>query len=136
MQKTLSKIKERALAKMLEEMNQSHTHAEDAIHNWLCEQNDDELFAGIMKKDKSIKSAMKYCISQARKESSGNSAMVDDDTVFGWVRDYFINDDIKVNNNVSAKVIKGSNPKKKKTETKKKVEKKEELEQMNLFDFM
>ncbi|MGK4109434.1 Cas9 inhibitor AcrIIA9 family protein [Enterococcus cecorum] len=136
MKKTLSEIKERALAKMLEEMNQSHTHAEDAIHNWLCEQNDDELFDGIMKKDKSIKSAMKYCISQAREESSGNIAMVDDDTVFGWVRDYFINDDIKVNNNVSAKVIKGSNPKKKKTETKKKVEKKEELEQMNLFDFM
>ncbi|MCJ0567129.1 PcfK-like family protein [Enterococcus cecorum] len=136
MQKTLSEIKERALTKMLEEMNQSHTHAEDAIHNWLCEQNDDELFAGIMKEDKSIKSAMKYCISQAREESSGNSAMVEDDTVFGWVRDYFINDDIKVNNNVSAKVITGSKPKKKKTETKKKVEKKEELEQMNLFDFM
>lgn len=141
MQSVLSKTKERALAKMLKEMNKDHTHAEDSIHNWICEQNDDELFAGILKEHKSIKQAMQYCISQARKESSGNSAMVDDNTVFGWIRDYFINDDIKVDNKVSAKVTTGSKTKKtkpktkKKTETKKKIEKSEELGQMNLFDF-
>ena len=50
--------KELALEKMLKEMEQEHTSTEDSIHNWLCNQNDDELFNGIMKEDRSINGAI------------------------------------------------------------------------------
>ena len=42
-------IKQQALDKMLKEMNQEHSPSEDRIHNWICEQDDDELFQGILK---------------------------------------------------------------------------------------
>lgn len=45
----MSEIKQRALEKMNEEMSKQHTFAVDAIHNWLCVQEDDELFEGICK---------------------------------------------------------------------------------------
>lgn len=45
-------LKEKALEKMLDEMNQAHTGAEDKIHNFLCDQTDDKLFEGILKEGK------------------------------------------------------------------------------------
>lgn len=45
----MNELKEKALAKMLEEMNKEHSPSEDHVHNWLCEQEDDELFQGILK---------------------------------------------------------------------------------------
>ena len=86
----LSEIKEKALEKMLNEMNEKHSGAEDAIHNWLCDQEDELLFEGILKVDRSIKGAVKYCTSQASKQKVGNVAMIDNETVFGWVKKYFI----------------------------------------------
>lgn len=115
---------------MLEEMNQNHTHAEDSIHNWLCEQNDDELFKGILKEGKSIRLSMKYCMGQATKQMVNNCAMIDNQTVFEWVKEYFIRDDIKVDNNISAKVTTTSRPK----TNKKSISK--EHEQLDLFDFL
>lgn len=85
----MNETKQKALEKMLDEMNGDHAGAEDAIHNWLCDQNDEQLFEGILKKGRSIKGAMKYCISEASTQKSGNAAMVDDQTVFSWVREYF-----------------------------------------------
>lgn len=85
----MDELKEKALSKMLDEMNKKHSEAEDAIHNWLSDQDDEELLKGILDDKKSIKDAMKYCINQAQKQKTGNCAMVDDKTVFGWVRVYF-----------------------------------------------
>ncbi|HER5692253.1 TPA: hypothetical protein VK377_000629 [Streptococcus pyogenes] len=85
----MDELKEKALSKMLDEMNKKHSAAEDAIHNWLSDQDDEELFKGILDDKKSIKDAMKYCINQAQKQKTGNCSMVDDKTVFGWVRVYF-----------------------------------------------
>lgn len=85
----MNELKEKALAKMLDEMNNKHSQAEDAIHNWLSEQEDTKLLEGVIDANKSIKGAMDYCIDQARKLKTGNCAMVDDQTVFKWVYKYF-----------------------------------------------
>ena len=86
----MSKLKEKALSKMLEEMNNEHTPVEDAIHNWLCNQDDEKILLGILRKDRSIKGAVMYMASLAKQSIVGNMAVVDDATGLGWVRDYFI----------------------------------------------
>lgn len=76
-----------------DEMAEAHTPTEDAIHNWLVDhQEDDELIAGILTHlDRTIKDAMAYCIRKASKSEyrEGQGAMVDDATVFSWVKEYF-----------------------------------------------
>nr|DAU25269.1 MAG TPA: PcfK-like protein [Caudoviricetes sp.] len=85
----MSKIKQRALEKMNEEMSEGHSRSIDAIHNWLCDQDDDELFEKVCQDGKSINSAYMYCHNKAADYREGNGAMVSDDIVFGWVVDYF-----------------------------------------------
>ena len=85
----MSEIKDKALAKMNEEMSVEHSRSIDAIHNWLCDQDDDELFEYICQDGKSINSAYTYCHNKATDYREGNGAMVSDDIVFGWVVDYF-----------------------------------------------
>ena len=85
----MSEIKDKALAKMNEEMSQIHSDGVDAIHNWLCDQDDDELFEKVCQDGKSINSAYMYCHNKAADYREGNCAMVSDDIVFGWVVDYF-----------------------------------------------
>ena len=85
----MSEIKDKALAKMNEEMSEVHSDSIDAIHNWLCDQDDDELFENICQDGKSINSAFMYCHNKAADYREGNCAMVSDDIVFGWVVDYF-----------------------------------------------
>ena len=53
----MSEIKQRALEKMNEEMNQKHSRSIDAIHNWLCDQEDDELFEKICQEGKTLADA-------------------------------------------------------------------------------
>lgn len=76
-----------------DEMAEAHTPTEDAIHNWIVDhQEDDELIAGILKHlDRTIKDAMGYCIIKASGSDyrTGKGAMVDDATVFSWVKEYF-----------------------------------------------
>lgn len=116
-------LKNKALAKMLEEMNKDHTPVEDIIHNWLCGQEDEMLFAGILKDGKTINGAVKYMAKQARKGVSGNMAAVDDATGFGWVRDYFTGEDVEevenLNFAVQSAVVKPAPEPKPKTKTKK-----------------
>ena len=114
-----------------DEMAEAHTPTEDAIHNWIVDnQEDDELIAGILTHlDRTIKDAMGYCIRKASKSDyrNGQGAMVDDDTVFSWVKEYFTAEKVEVKS-VVGKMTTGSKkptkkPKKKsltKTETKKK----------------
>lgn len=74
---------------MLVEMNKTHSSTEDSIHNWLCKQEDESLFTGILKEDKTINGAMLYCMKKASSLKVNNTAMVDDQTVYDWVKEYF-----------------------------------------------
>ena len=93
----MNEIKEKALAKLLEELKGEHGPAEDAIHNWICDQEDEELFQGILKERYSLKCALKYAKEKARSFAENGVACIDDETVFGWIRDYFISNS-KVSN--------------------------------------
>ena len=85
----MSEIKQRALDKMNEEMNQKHLRSIDFIHNWLCEQEDDELFEKICQEGKTIADAYRYCHNKSSEYRDGDCAMVSNEIVFGWVVDYF-----------------------------------------------
>ena len=137
-----------------EEMAEAHTPTEDAIHNWIVDnQEDDELIAGILKHlDRTIKDAMAYCIRKASKSDyrNGQGAMVDDATVFSWVKEYFTAEKVETKS-VVGKMTTGSKkstkntqkkqakkkPLAKKTSEKKKTPKKkmpkEVVEQLDLF---
>lgn len=137
-----------------DEMAEAHTPTEDAIHNWIVDhQEDDELIAGILKHlDRTIKDAMGYCIRKASKSDyrNGQGAMVDDATVFSWVKEYFTAEKVETKSVVgkmttgSKKSTKNTQKKqaKKKTLAKKTTEKKktpkkkmpkEVVEQLDLF---
>lgn len=83
-----------------DEMAEAHTPTEDAIHNWIVDnQEDDELIAGILKHlDRTIKDAMAYCIRKASKSDyrEGQGAMIDHVAVFSWVKEYFTADEVKI----------------------------------------
>lgn len=86
----MNEIKEKALAKLLEELNKPHDIALDRIHNWICDQEDEELFQGILKERYSLTCALKYAKEKARSFAENGVACIDDETVFGWIREYFI----------------------------------------------
>ena len=85
----MSEIKDKALAKMNEEMSQKHSRSIDSIHNWLCDQEDDELFEKICQEGKTIADAYRYCHNKSSEYRDGDCAMISDNVVFGWVVDYF-----------------------------------------------
>lgn len=86
----MTELKEKALAKMLEELNKPHDMAVDRIHNWLCEQEDEELFQGILKENYSIQCSLDYAKKKAKEFAKNGVACIDDDTVYSWVREYFL----------------------------------------------
>lgn len=84
-----------ATAKLLEEIEKINDSQFDAVHNWLCDQEDDaELIASILKEGKSLTGAMEYCAKKAREEVAKKAkfAMVEDFMVFGWIREYYLSD--------------------------------------------
>lgn len=85
----MSEIKDKALAKMNEEMSQKHSRSIDSIHNWLCDQEDDELFEKICQEGKTIADAYRYCHNKSSEYRDGDCTMISDNVVFGWVVDYF-----------------------------------------------
>lgn len=85
----MSEMKDKALAKMNEEMSQIHSDGVDAIHNWLCEQEDDGLFEKICQEGKTLADAYRYCHNKSSEYRDGDCAMVSNEIVFGWVIDYF-----------------------------------------------
>ena len=135
----MADIRKTALAKMLKEMQEQHSGAEDAIHNWLCDHDDETLLQGILKEGCTIKGAMQYCVSQAEKQKTGNAAMIDDQTVFSWVRKYFVSGEQIETGNTQAIVTVGATPDPKgKTKRKRKETpaKPQEQEQLSLLDFL
>lgn len=135
----MSEIKQKAIAKMNNEMSHKHSPAVDAIHNFLCDQNDDELFENICKDGKSIADAYAYCVNKASKQRDGKCAMISDCVVFGWVVDYF-NSELKAVKSKAAANVRTSNESQhinKKEISKidvKPSQKKADFERINLFE--
>ncbi|EPD6875500.1 Cas9 inhibitor AcrIIA9 family protein [Listeria monocytogenes] len=132
-------IREQALNKMLTEMNEAHSGAEDVIHNWLCNQVEEAIFEGIMKDDRSISGAVKYCSSRASKHQAEGVAMIDDKTVFSWVKKYFISEKVPKSTVKATVKTTATKPKKAKVKAKKKPVKttmNEGYEQLDLLDFL
>lgn len=141
-----------AHAKLLGEMNVEHSPEEDMIHNYLSEllDIDDELCAGVLKKDRTIKGSIQYAADKAYKRAqeavekgkSVKSACVADNTVYEWVREYFIADKIETKPSINFKTAstgstskpkkakETSKPSPKKNNSKKKTN---EIESMDLF---
>lgn len=135
----MSEIKQRALEKMNEEMSQIHSDGVDAIHNWLCEQEDDGLFEKICQDGKTIKAALEYCVNNAYKSKENNCAMIADSVVFGWVVDYFNSDLQEVKSNVTASVTISNDKKPTENKESSKIDvktnhKKADFERINLFE--
>ena len=139
----MSEIKQRALEKMNEEMSKQHTFAVDAIHNWLCVQEDDELFEGICKEGKTIANAYTYCVNRASDQRDGGCAVVADSVVFGWAAEYFKSDlkDVKTKAtaNVTIQMVNTNEAKEEpKTTTrvsqKAKAKEKSDFERISLFE--
>ena len=138
----MSEIKDKALAKMNEEMSEGHSRSIDAIHNWLCDQEDDELFENICQEGKTISDAYRYCHNKSSEYRDGDCAMVSDDIVFGWIVEYFKSSlqEVKEAYLDSAKVIDDKKHAKKKETPKNNVKtsqkKKEEadFERISLFE--
>ncbi|EAA0242914.1 hypothetical protein A6C07_14475 [Listeria monocytogenes] len=132
-------IKQNAIQKMLKEMEEEHTGTDDIVHNWICEQDDITLFEGVMKKGRTIKDAIQYCATKASSQKTDNVAMIDDQTVFSWIREYFLLE--KLPNNKGKAVVKANATKTKKVEKKVSKEKKgtevnKGYEQLDLLDFL
>ncbi len=81
----------KALEKMLVEMKENKSQQLELVHQWLCQQTNQELFQGILTEGKTIKGALTYCSKKALEQAQkGHFAIVEDDTVFQWIADYFI----------------------------------------------
>lgn len=85
MEKTL---KEQALEKMLEELNQPHHQALDTLHLLLVDHGDDEIYAGILKEGKSLTDAYRSMFEYGRKNQAHNSYGMDGTLALSVVRDY------------------------------------------------
>ena len=96
-------MKQLALDKMNTELSKEHTAALDQIHNWLCEQDDQELFTGIAREDKTLDGSLRYVIGIASKSQINRCSVMTDDEVYGLVSFYFKNE-IKVETTQNAKV--------------------------------
>lgn len=82
---------EKALEKMLLEVKTETSESIERVHQYLCKQTDLTLFTGILTEGKTIKSAMNYCSEKARELVKNEQfAMIEDETVFEWIKDYFI----------------------------------------------
>lgn len=84
---------EQALEKMLKELETEHDDTVEYIHNWLCKQNDESLFQGILKEDRTIKGAVTYCMGKAQEQAEKRPnamVMVTDEVAFGWIKEYFM----------------------------------------------
>lgn len=86
---------ELALEKMLAEMNDNNSQSVERIHQWLCKQTNQDLFKGILTDGKTMNGALTYCSQKAQELAKNDRfAMVEDDTVYQWVSDYFIHYDL------------------------------------------
>ncbi|MCC4085621.1 Cas9 inhibitor AcrIIA9 family protein [Enterococcus faecalis] len=126
---------EQAFEKMLKELETDHDSTLEVVHNWLCRQTDEALFLGILKKDRTLKGAMTYCIGKAQEQAQNHSsAMVADEVVFSWIKEYFLLEKLPETKAVGKVTTTAKKKSTKKSEAKS--ERKEVDEQMNLFELV
>lgn len=63
--------------------------AEQRIQQYFDANASDDLKKRVAEAGKTAKGALAYCTEQARKGATGNSACVDDATVYGWAMHYY-----------------------------------------------
>lgn len=89
--------KETALKKIAVELGKDPDSTERLIFGWLKRQNDDFLFTGALKGDRTLKQSVTFAQGKAQKLArQGNVAVVDDETVFSWIYEYFTADKVDV----------------------------------------
>lgn len=89
--------KEAALKKIALELGKDPDSTERLIFGWLKRQNDDLLFTGTLKGDRTLKQSVTFAMGKAQKlAKQGNVAVVDDETVFSWIYKYFTADKVDV----------------------------------------
>ena len=88
----MTELKQQALDKIAVELQNPHSAAEDQIHNWISDQEDEDLFTGILKEGKSFKSAFTYLINKASEVKNGNAAVMTDQEAYDHIRFYFLNE--------------------------------------------
>jgi hypothetical protein len=108
----MTELKQQALDKIAVELQTPHSAAEDQIHNWISDQEDEDLFTGILKEGKSFKSAFTYLINKASEVKNGNAAVMTDQEAYDHIRFYFLNE-VKVAQRpqvTQAKVVTSTQP--------------------------
>lgn len=138
----MNEIKQKALDKMNQEMSKAHSDTEDYIHNWLCDQEDDELFVCILKEGKTINDSLSYLTKKAKEGSNGSrAAAMSDEDGFKIIVDYFKGDETKVksfgvvSNNPLVEKVEHSQAVHPVIKPKVKKELKDESQLMSMFDF-
>lgn len=136
-EKSNNSLLEKALEKMLKEVTEESSKPIERIHQYLCKQTDEELFKGILTDGKTIKGAFAYCSDKAREQAENEPyAMVEDEEVFQWVKDYFIHYELPLNLDPPQKLApksKASKPTEKPKNEEQKSFKKGDSEQLDLF---
>ncbi|KAJ61021.1 Cas9 inhibitor AcrIIA9 family protein [Enterococcus faecalis] len=126
---------EQALEKMLKELETEHDNTVEYIHNWLCKQNDESLFQGILKEDRTIKGAVTYCMGKAQEQAEKRPnamVMVTDEVAFDWIKEYFILEKLPEMKAIGKVVTTAKKKPSKKEESK--PQRKEVDEQVKLFE--
>ena len=87
--------------KLLIELENNDNVVIDKIHVWLNQNMNEEIASGVIKEKRTIQGCMQYVTKRAKedfkKTSSGNGAhMVDDSTVYEWVKDFYTLGNIEV----------------------------------------
>lgn len=95
--------------KMNQEMSETHSSFEDAIHNWLTDQSENQsLMEAILVDGKSIKDAAAYATNQARKNAVNGVAAITDAQVYQWVVDYYLGQETKITKTKGLKKVSSS----------------------------
>lgn len=95
--------------KMNQEMSETHSSFEDAIHNWLSDQSENQsLMEAILVEGKSIKDAAAYATNQARKNAVNGVAAITDAQVYQWVVDYYLGQETKITKTKGLKKVSSS----------------------------
>lgn len=97
--------KDTALKRVASEIGNDPDSTERLIFGWLKRQNDDLLFTGALKDDRTLKQSVQFAMGKAKAlAKQGTVAVVDDETVFSWIYEYFTADKIdlpKVNGTIA-----------------------------------
>lgn len=120
--------KDTAIDKLKIEIGKTPNTNARMILGWILKQTDNHLFTGILKSDRTMKGAITFASNKAKAQATNSQvAIVEDATVYAWIKEYFTSDKIEVPTPPKTKA------KKSKKETPKKEQSKGGEEQVSLF---